>query len=130
MKVEQPAPGSTVSNRIRKAFVLCHFRRRPGDIYDVHLKYRCEAPIQVHAWDVDNEFKKLGDLTLFNDTTPASPSVFSDFHSSFVIPALQGTGAALALSLTDFIPEGASNDPGRLPSIEVRILNSSVLPRA
>jgi len=122
MKVEQAGAGVRLSPTGRKAFVLMPFSARPGDIYDVHLKYRCEAPIQVHAWDVDDEFKKLGDLTLFNDTTPASPSVFSDFHSSFVVPALQGAGVALALSLTDFIPEGASNEPGRLPSIEVRNL--------
>ena len=107
-------------SRDRKDCVLLPFSAKAGEVHAVHLKYRCEAAIQVHAWDVDSGFNKLGDLTLFNDTAPASPAVFSDFHFSFVIPALQGTGAALALSLTDFIPEGASHDPGRLPSIEVR----------
>jgi hypothetical protein len=120
MKVEQSGTVVKLFSGDRKAFVLLPFLARPGEIFDVHLKYRCQAQIQVHAWDVDPEFKKVGDLTLFNDSTPASPSVFSDFHSSFVIPALQGTSAALAFSLTDFVPEGAGNDPGTLPSIEVR----------
>ena len=119
MKVEQTGGVIKLSPGDRKAFALLPFSAKAGEIFEVHLRYRCESPIQVHAWDVDNAFKKLGDLTLFNDTIPASPSVFSDFHSSFVIPALQASGAALALSLTDFIPEGASNNPGRLASIEV-----------
>ncbi len=120
MKVEQGGAVVKLSPTDRKAFALVPFSARAGEIFEVHLKYRCEAPIQVHAWDVAKDFKKRGDLTLFNDTTPASPSDFSDFHSSFVIPALDGRGAALALSLTDFVPEGASNDPSKLPSIEVR----------
>jgi len=119
IRVEQNGAVVTLHPGDRKAFALLPFSARAGEIFDVHLKYRCEAPIQVHAWDVDKEFKKLVDLTLFNDTTLASPSVFSDFHFSFVIPALQGAGAALALSLTDFVPEGASGDPDRLPIIEV-----------
>ena len=122
MKVEQPGEVSKLSPGERKAFALLPFSAKAGEVFEVHLRYRCESPIQVHAWDVDNAFKKVGDLTLFNDTIPASPEVFSDFHSSFVIPALLGSGAALAFSLTDFVPEGARNDSGRLASIEVRDL--------
>jgi hypothetical protein len=72
---------------------------------------------------MDNHFNKLGDLTLFNDTTPASPSTFAEFHHSFVVPALQGAGAALALSLTDFSDEGDSG--GKQPSVEVQEIELS-----
>ena len=119
MKVEQAGGRIKLSPGDRRAFALLPFSARAGEIFEVHLRYRCESPIQVHSWDVDDAFKKLGDLTLFNDTIPASPAAFSDFHSSFAIPALQGSGVALALSLTDFVPEGASSDPGKLASIEV-----------
>jgi hypothetical protein len=119
MKVEPTGGVIKLSPGDRKAFALLPFSATAGEIFEVHLRYRCDSPIQVHAWDVDNAFKKRGDITLFNDTIPSSPAVFSDFHSSFVIPALQGSGAALSLSLTDFVPEGTSNDPGRLASIEV-----------
>ena len=120
MKVEQRDAVVKLSPADRSAFVLLPFSAKVGEIFEVHLKYRCEALMQVHAWDIDDQFNKLGDLTLFNDTVRASPSVFSDFRSSFVIAALRGSGAALALSLTDFVPEGASNDTGRLAAIEVR----------
>jgi hypothetical protein len=119
MTIEETGAVVRLSSRERKSFVLAPFAAKAGEIYDVHLKYRCEAPIQVHAWDVDDDSNKVGDITLFNDTIPASPATFSEFHSSFVIPTLLGVGAALAFSLTDFVPDGMGNQSGKLPLIEV-----------
>jgi hypothetical protein len=102
-------------------YVLLPFQAAGGEIYSVHLKYRSSAPLSIRAWDTDDQFHKLNDLTLFNDTSPASPSTFRDFHNSFVIPALQGTGGALVLSLPDVLDEGTYDAHGiGLPSIEVR----------
>lgn len=126
IQVEQQDGIVKLSPRARKDFVLLPFPATAGDIYSVHVKYRSAVPILVHAWDVDNQFQKLNDLTLFNDTAPASPSTFAEFHNSFVVPSLQGTGAALVFSLTDFGEEGANDDhSGRLPSMEVRDLELS-----
>jgi hypothetical protein len=126
MKVEELGAVVKLSPKYRKDFVLLPFSAKGGEIYAVHLKYRCEAPIQVHAWDVDNEFNKLGDLTLFNDTAPASPALFSEFDHSFVVPALQGAGAAIVLSLADFEDAGAKENGGvGRPSIEVRDIELS-----
>jgi hypothetical protein len=121
LKVEELGAVVKLSPKDRKDFALLPFSAKAGEIYAVHLKYRCAAPIQVHAWDVDNELNKLGDLTLFNDTAPASADVFSEFDHSFVLPALQGTGAAIVLSLADFEDEGAKENRGNSPhSIEVQ----------
>ena len=120
IQVDQQDGIVKLSPAARPDFVLLPFPAKAGEVYEGHLKYRSAVPISVHAWDVDDKPRKIGDITLFNDTAPASPSIFSDFHFSFVIPALQGTGGALALSLTDFIPEGENSDPGGLPSFEVR----------
>ncbi len=126
IQVEQQDGIVKLSPRARKDFVLLPFPATGGDIYSVHLKYRSAVPILVHAWDVNNQFQKLNDLMLFNDTAPASPSTFTEFHNSFVVPSLQGTGAALVFSLTDFGEEGANDDrSGRLPSMEVRDLELS-----
>jgi hypothetical protein len=126
IQVEQQDGIVKLSPRTRKDFVLLPFPATGGEIYSVHLKYRSAAPIQVHAWDVDNQFQKLSDLTLFNDTAPASPSSFSEFHQSFVVPALQGTGAALVFSLTDFGNACPNDDrSGRPPSIELRDIELS-----
>jgi len=126
IQVEQQDGVVKLSPRARSDFVLLPFPAKGGDIYSMHLKYRSSAAIAVHAWDVDNQFNKLGDLTLFNDTAPASPSTFAEFQNSFVVPSLQGTGAALVFSLTDVSAEGEDKDgSGSLPSMEVRDIELS-----
>jgi hypothetical protein len=123
IQVEQHEGVVKLSPSTAKDFVLIPFPAKGGEVYSVHLKYRSALPISVHAWDTDGQFQKLGDITLFNDTAPASPSIFTDFRNSFVIPALQGSGAALVLSLPDFLEDGARDDNShKLPSIEVRDL--------
>lgn len=125
IQIEQEGDVVRLSPHTRKDFVQLPFTATAGAIYSGRLKYRSTLPVAVHAWDVDAQSKKLGDLTLFNDTAPASASAFSEFHFSFVVPAIQGASAALALSLTDFgdeIPDG-SND--KLRSIEVQEIELS-----
>jgi hypothetical protein len=109
----------TLSASDLKDFVLLPFAAKGGEIFSLRLMYRCSVPVSVHAWDTDDQSKKLGDLTLFNDTAPASGSKFSEFTNSFVVSALQGTGVGLVLSLPDFEVDGL-HPGGELPSIEVR----------
>ena len=126
IEVEQQDGVVRVSPSTMKDFVLVPYSARGGDIYSVALKYRSAVPVSIHAWDVDDEFHKLGDLTLFNDTAPASPSAFTEFHHSFVVPALQGVGAAIVLSLPDSPSEVApASEHGKLPSFEVQDLKVS-----
>jgi hypothetical protein len=121
IKIEEHTGIVKLTPATRKDFVLLPFAARGGDVYSVRLKYRCAFPISIHAWDTDEQLEKVGDITLFNDTAPASPSAFTEFHQSFVVASLQGTGVALALSPTDFAPEGSPAEPvGRLPSMEVQ----------
>jgi hypothetical protein len=100
-------------------YVLLPFQAKGGEEFSVRLKYRSAAQIAIHAWDTNDQFQKLTDLTLFNDTAPESPAAFTEFHQSFVVPELQGTGAALAFSLTNF-GEGRARKDGHLPAIELR----------
>ena len=126
IEVEQQDAVVKLSPVTVKDFVLVPFSATGGEVYSVSLKYRSAVPISIHAWDTDDEFHKLGDLTLFNDTAPASPSAFTEFRHSFVVPALQGTGAAIVLSLPDFLAEAElRSEHGRLPSFEIRDLEVS-----
>ncbi len=123
IKIDQQDGMVRLTPTTRKDFVLLPFAAEAGNVYSVHLRYRSAVPISIHAWDTDDQLEKVGDITLFNDTAPASPSTFTEFHHSFVVPALQGTSVALALSPTDFEPEGSHAVSGAgLPSIEVQDL--------
>lgn len=126
IEVEEKEGVVTLSPVAMKDFALIPFPASGGEVYSVSLKYRSVVPISIHAWDTDEGFHKLGDLSLFNDTAPASPSTFTEFRTSFVVPALQGAGAAIALSLPDFLGEAELRyEHGTLPAFEIRDLEVS-----
>lgn len=126
IKIEQQNGIATLTPTTRQDYVLLPFSAKGGDIYSIQLKYRTAVPMSIHAWEIDDRLEKVGDITLFNDTAPASPSTFTEFHHSFVVPALQGTRVALALSPTEFnpggSPSGLATEP---PSIEVQQIEIS-----
>ena len=116
--IKQSGPTITLTPSSRKDLALLPFPATAGQIYGLSLKVRCIVPVSVHAWDVDKELNKLGDLTLFNDSVPASPHHFLEFNHSFIIPALQGSGAALVVSLSEG-PDENEHGSGGVPSIEI-----------
>jgi hypothetical protein len=119
IRVEQRNGMVKLSPKNIKDFVLLPFAAKGGEIFSVHLRYRSAVPVAVHAWDTNDQSQKLGDITLFNDTAPASPSSIAEFTNSFVVPALQGTRVGIALSLPDFDVEGMNTAENALPAIEV-----------
>jgi hypothetical protein len=118
IEVEQHEDVIRVFPRAAGDFVLLPFPAKGGEVYSVHLKYRSAVALSVNVWDIDDQLNKVADLSLFNDTTPASPATFSDFDHSLVVTALQGTGAALVLSSPEFA--GRSDGMERAPALEVR----------
>jgi len=126
IEIETAGAVIKLSPSARKDMVLMQFPAKGGDVYAVHLKYRSPAPISVRAWDIDAQFNKLGDLTLYNDTAPASPSTFTEFDQSFVVPMLLGASAALVLSFGDSVVEVTKKDGGvSMPSFEVQDVHLS-----
>jgi hypothetical protein len=123
IQVEQHDGIAKISPSALKDYVLLPFAAKGGEVYSLRLKYRSAVPISIHAWDTNEALEKVGDLTLFNDTAPESPTNFTEFRHTFVVPALQGTGAALALSLPEFVENGVhETHGGRLLSFEIRDL--------
>ncbi len=123
IQVEQRDSIVRLSPSSPKDCLLIPFPASGGEVYSIHFKYRSATSLSIDAWDTDDQFQNLGNFTLFNDIAPASPSVFTEFHLSFVVSALQGTGAALVLSLPDFNEQGAhENGGGKMSSIEVQDL--------
>jgi hypothetical protein len=121
IRIEQEGSTVKLSPATQKDYVLLPFAAKGGEVFSVRLKYRSPVPMQVCAWDTDASLQKLGDITLFDDTAPASPSTLSDFSNSFVVPALQGTNAALVLSPAESNSENAPLDHiARPPSIELQ----------
>ena len=123
IRIEQHENVTTLTPSARSDLVLLPFAAKGGEVYSLTLRYRSPGALSVRAWDTDDELQELGDLTLFNDTVPASSTSFMEFHHSFVVPALQGTGAAIVLSIPGFVEE-TSHDfgDGKLSSFEIQDL--------
>jgi hypothetical protein len=123
--VEQKDGVVRLSPKAETDHVLLPFPAQAGEVYSVRLKYRCAVPVAIHAWDVDDEFRKIGDITLFNDIAPASPDAFAEFSNSFLVQALQGGQVGLALSLPDFADVTRNTDANKIPIIEFKDIELS-----
>ena len=70
-----------------------------GSVYSVRFEYRSAQPMAIEIWDVDEQQRKLREITLYNDSFPESPSGFSEFRTNIYIPSWQGVGGAIFISL-------------------------------
>jgi hypothetical protein len=79
--------------------VIIPFAARGSAVFSVRMEYRSAAQVTLGVWRVDEQLRKLDDITLFNDDVPASPEAWSEFQTTVFVPGLQGYGSALFLSV-------------------------------
>ena len=70
-----------------------------GEVYSLRLEYRSPQPVGIELWDMDEKQNKIHEITLYNDSAPASPSRWSVFQTTVFVPALRGKGVALFVSI-------------------------------
>jgi hypothetical protein len=54
--------------------VLVPFAAEIPKVYTLELEYRSAAPISIAIWNLDEQQRKIGEITQYNDTAPESPS--------------------------------------------------------
>jgi hypothetical protein len=100
--------------------IIIPFSTAAGAVYSVRLEYRSKAPIAVQIWDVDDKQQKLQEMTLFNDTVPASGAEWSEFRNTVYIPSWKGAGGAIYISFPESEQGTATGGTPELKRIEVR----------
>jgi hypothetical protein len=70
-----------------------------GAVYSLRLEYRSAQPIAAEIWDVDEQQRKLREITLYNDRIPESPNAWSKFETAIFAPGWTGSGGVIFLSL-------------------------------
>lgn len=91
-----------------------------GAIYSLRLEYRSQEPIAVQIWDVDEKQEKLQEITLYNDSIPASGTEWSEFKTSVFVPSWKGVGGAIYISVPES-EQGTERGAGGGPrTIELR----------
>jgi len=112
---------ATISTRNSETGVLIPFTARGPAIYSLNVKYRSTAPVALGISNVDEQFRKISEITLYNDAVPESPAAWADFHTEVFMPGLQGSGCALFISMAPS-EQGKNVDAATAARIEVRDL--------
>jgi hypothetical protein len=74
------------------------FPAKDAEVYSLHFKYRSSEVFSFQVWDVDEELRPLGNITLYNDRIPKSSTEWSEFKTELCFPSLRGERAALFIS--------------------------------
>ncbi|MBZ5563460.1 MAG: hypothetical protein LAP13_13700 [Acidobacteriia bacterium] len=113
--------------------VVVPFPAHDGEVYSVRLRYRSPHPFAVEFWDVDDQLRKLEDLTLYNDRIPESPTDWAEFETIVFFYSRRGHGGALLISMPPSEqainlegPSGAA--PIELRDLELRRLKTRYQP--
>jgi hypothetical protein len=109
-----------LSTRSAEDGVIIPFAARGSAVLSVRMEYRSATPVALGVWRVDEQLRKLDDITLYNDGVPASPEAWSEFQTTVFVPELQGYGSALFLSVAPSEQAVKVEVPGGLAKIEVR----------
>jgi hypothetical protein len=111
---------ATVSTKSSDDGVIIPFAAGGSEIYSVRVEYRSASPVAIEIWDVDEQLRKVDDLTLYNDGVPSSPGVWSEFRTTVFVPGLQGHGCAVFISVAPSEQATTVDAPAGFAKVEVR----------
>ena len=100
--------------------VIIPFTLNGSEVLSVRMEYRSAAAAALEVWKVDEQLRKVEDVTLYNDSVPESPKTWSEFQTTVFIPGLTGYDSALFISVAP--SEQALAAPAGFAKIEVRRL--------
>jgi hypothetical protein len=93
-------------------------------VYALEVEYRCAAPISIAIWNLDEQQRKVGEITQYNDTAPESPSEWKKFETTVLVAGLRSQHSALVISAASFeqavagkVPEGGTKLELRAPKL-------------
>jgi hypothetical protein len=118
--VEEREGVAVVSTRSAGDGALISFAANDSAVLSVRMEYRSASAVALQVWKVDDQLRKLENITLYNDAAPESPEAWSVFETTVFVPGTQVNGHALFLSVA--ASEQALNVevPGGPAKIEVR----------
>jgi hypothetical protein len=99
--------------------VMIPFAAMGSEVYALRMRYRSAAPVALQIWEVDEQLRKVDDITLYDDGLPASPEAWAEFRTTVFVPRLQGYGKALFLSVAPSEQATKLDAPSGFAKIEV-----------
>jgi hypothetical protein len=120
--LEERDDAAILSVRSTDDGVIIPFTPGDSEVLSVRMEYRSAGPAALEIWKVDEQLRKVDDITLYNDGVPESPKEWSEFQTTVFLPGLQGFGSVLFLSVAPSEQALKVQVPAGLARIEVRSL--------
>jgi hypothetical protein len=106
---------------------LVAFAAESPHLYSLNVQYRSPVPVAIEIWNVDEQLRKISDMTLYNDGLPPSPNTWSNFKTTVFVPGLREKRCAVFISVAP-TEQGKTGDAADNPTkIEIRNLRIGVL---
>ena len=87
------------STKNSESGVLIPFTADSPQLYSLNVQCRSPMPVAIEIWNVDEQLRKITDITLYNDGLPASPDTWNDFKTTVFVPGLRGNRCAVFISV-------------------------------
>ncbi len=119
---------ATLSTQSSEDGVIIPFAAGGPDLYSVRAEYRSAVPLAIEMWTVDEQIRKINDLTLYNDGVPESRGAWSNFQTTVFVSGSQGLGCAIFISIAPSEQATKAEAPAGMAKIEVRGLEIRRIP--
>jgi hypothetical protein len=113
---------AALSTKNSESGVLVPFTADGPQLYSLNVQYRSPAPVAIEIWNVDEQLRKITDITLYNDGLPASPDTWNDFKTTVFVPGMRGNRCAVFISVAPSEQGKTLDAPESSSKIEVQDL--------
>jgi hypothetical protein len=117
-----------VSTHSSEDGIIIPFAAGDAEVCSVEAEYRSAMPVAIEIWNVDEQLRKVSDITLYNDGAPASSGEWSNFRTTVLLTGLPGHGCAIFISVAPSEQALEVKAPGWFAKIEFRGLQISRIP--
>ncbi len=100
-KLEESGGTIALTLQDSAAGIVIPIPRNEAAVYSIRFRYRSSQAFAVQLWDVDDKVTQIGNLSLYNDRVPESPTQWSEFQTEIFIYSRKGNRTALFISLPD-----------------------------
>ena len=111
---------ATVSTRSSDDGVIIPFAAEAAGLYSLRVEYRSAAPVAIEIWELDEQLRKVSNISLYNDRVPESPGVWFEFRTTIFVSSLQGHGCAVFISVAPSEQDLRVAAPAGFAKVEVR----------
>jgi hypothetical protein len=92
--LEELPDSARVTLRSSEDAIMLPFAAGNGEVYSLGFEYHSAQPFAAQIWALDNQIRKIENVSLYNDVVPASPEDWSQFRTTvYFFSSLADRGA-------------------------------------